>query len=433
MHLIYKVANWTPKTRFYYGWIAIAVGALGTYAATGGAQVTLAGIQTLIFDDTGWSQSTVALGVTIGTWTAGLLTPIFGKIADRSGPRIVMAFAAITTGACFIWIGGMSTIWHFYVAYIIARGLGNPALIGVVPRTVAVNFFRRRRNLALGLVSMARPCFGAINVQLVTFIAMWSSWRHAYRMLGVYSIILSIPLLILMRRRPEDIGLLPDGDSQKESTSSPTKKIGGVKEKHHVTECSWNANQAVRSTTLWVIISAEFLIILTSGTIGFQLVPYLTDSGMSIRSAAAAWSLSSLLNAFANPFWGILADKYSPRTLILSAIPLCLFVTSLFLLVSGGAATFTCVAIWGATSGGLNVLGGMIIANYYGREHFGTISGIMGPFQTCGLGLGPILGALILNVEGGYRTLFFFAIAAYITAIGLFILARKPKRRICRC
>ena len=51
----------------------------------------------------------------------------------------------------------------------------------------------------------------------------------------------------------------------------------------------------------------------------------------------------------------------------------------------------------------------------------------MGPFQTCGLGLGPILGALILNVEGGYRTLFFFAIAAYITAIGLFVLARKPK------
>ena len=148
MRFINRAASWTPKTRLYYGWITIAVGALGTYAATGGAQVTLAGIQTLILDDTGWNRSTVALGVTIGTWTAGLLTPIFGKIADRNGPRIVMAFAAITTGACFIWIGGMSAIWHFYAAYIIARGLGNPALIGVVPRTVAVNFFRRRRNLA---------------------------------------------------------------------------------------------------------------------------------------------------------------------------------------------------------------------------------------------------------------------------------------------
>lgn len=432
MRFINRAASWTPKTRLYYGWITIAVGALGTYAATGGAQVTLAGIQTLILDDTGWNRSTVALGVTIGTWTAGLLTPIFGKIADRNGPRIVMAFAAITTGACFIWIGGMSAIWHFYAAYIIARGLGNPALIGVVPRTVAVNFFRRRRNLALGLVSMARPCFGAINVQLITFIAIWASWRHAYRILGIYSIILSIPLLILMRRRPEDIGLLPDGDTLQESISSP-KTEGNYKEKGHGTEYSWNADQAIRSNTLWLIIAAEFLIILTSGTLGFQLVPYLTDSGMSMHSAAAAWSLSSLLNAFSNPFWGILSDKYSPRTLILSAIPLCLVVTSLFLLVSGGAATFTCVAIWGATSGGLNVLGGMIVANYYGRENFGTISGIMGPFQTCGLGLGPILGALILNMEGNYRMLFFFAIASYLAATGLFVLARKPQQQNCRC
>ena len=247
----------------------------------------------------------------------------------------------------------------------------------------------------------------------------------------MYSIILSIPLLVLMRRRPEDIGLLPDGDSPTESIPLP-KREGIDNEEHRTIEFSWNAGQAIRSNTLWLIIAAEFLIILTSGTLGFQLVPYLTDSGMSVHSAAAAWSLSSLLNAFSNPFWGILSDKYSPRTLILSAIPLCLVVTTSFLIASGGTATFTCVAIWGATSGGLNVLGGMMIANYYGREYFGTISGIMGPFQTGGLGLGPILGALILSIAGDYRILFFFAIAAYIIATGLFILARKPKQQIHR-
>ena len=66
---------------------------------------------------------TIALGITIGTWVAGLLTPVFGKIADTHGPRLVMPLTSVIVGVCFYWIGGMSAIWHFYVAYIIARGL----------------------------------------------------------------------------------------------------------------------------------------------------------------------------------------------------------------------------------------------------------------------------------------------------------------------
>ena len=65
MELFKRATSWTPKTTIYYGWIVIAVGALGTYASSGSAQVTLAGIQTLIFEDTGWDRSTIALGITI--------------------------------------------------------------------------------------------------------------------------------------------------------------------------------------------------------------------------------------------------------------------------------------------------------------------------------------------------------------------------------
>ena len=145
MELFKRMMSWTPKTPVYYGWIVISVGALGTYASSGSAQVTLAGIQTLLLDDTGWDRSTIALGITIGTWVAGLLTPIFGKLADTHGPRLAMPITSLIVGVCFYWIGEMSLIWHFYTAYIIARGLGNPVLIGVMPRTVAVNFFDQKR------------------------------------------------------------------------------------------------------------------------------------------------------------------------------------------------------------------------------------------------------------------------------------------------
>ena len=81
MELLKRAGSWTPKTTVYYGWIVIAVGAMGTYAASGSAQVTLARIQTLMFEDTGGDRSTIALGIAIGTWVAGLLSPVFGKIS----------------------------------------------------------------------------------------------------------------------------------------------------------------------------------------------------------------------------------------------------------------------------------------------------------------------------------------------------------------
>ena len=427
MELFKRATSWTPKTTIYYGWIVIAVGALGTYASSGSAQVTLAGIQTLIFEDTGWDRSTIALGITIGTWVAGLLTPVFGKIADTHGPRLAMPLTSLIVGVCFYWIGGMSAIWHFYVAYIIARGLGNPVLIGVMPRTVAVNFFDRKRNLALGIVSMARPCFGAINVQLITLISTWSSWRTAYKLLGVYSILLTIPLSLFIRKDPESIGLLPDGEKPKLSNQESFIKSEEVAD---IDKHIWSAREAAKTFSLWAIVSAEFLIILTSGTIGFQLVPYLHESGLPISMAALAWTISTLLNAFSNPIWGFLSDIYSPRKLVLSAMPICLVVTSIFLLIDGGYPGFACVVIWGAASGGLNVLGGMIIANYFGRHSFGSISGIMGPFQIIGLGLGPIIGAIMYDATGGYMYLFAFAIITYIAATILFFFAKPPKMKI---
>ena len=141
MHLIQSIRNWTPKTGIYYGWIVLGVASLGTFASTGSAQVTLAGVQNFILNDTGWDRGALAIGVTAGTWTAGFLTPLFGRIADTKGPRVPMPLAAILIGLCFYFIAGVSSLWQFYVAYIIARGIGTPVLISVIPRTVAVNFF----------------------------------------------------------------------------------------------------------------------------------------------------------------------------------------------------------------------------------------------------------------------------------------------------
>ena len=404
--------------------------ALGTYAATGVAQVVIGGIQNLIFEDMGWDRSTIAFAVTAGTWTSGILAPIFGWLVDKHGPRRLMPPAALIAGASFIALGGISQVWHFYAAYIVGRAIANPCLVGVVPRTVAVNFFHRRRSLAIGLVSTFRPVGGGINIQVISAIAALASWRVAYRMLGVFSLLLAIPLFLIMRRRPEDIGLLPDGDDRPPPAPAAARTDGDAPPtpRTQPDDDSWTAGEALASAAFWLIVGAEMLAILTSGAIGFQIAPFLVDSGVPQFYAALAVTLSSALGALLNPVWGIIADRYQPRLLAAGATLLALISSILFIPTGGGWVGFFVAIAWGIGTGGLNVLGSMMLAQYFGRGSYGTITGLTGPFQMFFLGLGPTFGALLYRWTDGYSILWYYALGAYAIATVLFFYAKRPAR-----
>jgi MFS family permease len=167
-------------------------------------------------------------------------------------------------------------------------------------------------------------------------------------------------------------------------------------------------------------------IILTAGTVSFQIVPFLVDSGLSQTLAVAALSLSSLLGALVNPVWGVLADRYSPRHLALGALPVTAAITVLYAISDGGMFGFAVVIAWGTASGGLNILGSMMLAQYFGRGSYGSITGLVGPFQTGALGLGPAFGAVVFGWTGGYTVIWVFGVAAYASALLLIFSARQP-------
>ena len=435
--LIKTIADWRPRTPFYYGWLILAMSAVGTYAATGSTQLVLGGVQNFIFEDMGWDRSTIAYAVTAGTWASGLITPFVGTLADRYGPRGLMPIAAFIAGLCFFAIAGMQAVWHFYAAYIVARTIASPMLVGVVPRTAAVNFFNRRRNLALGISAMARPFGGAINIQIFSLIALAASWRTAFQVQGIISLLIVIPLFLVMRRSPADIGLQADGAAASRKRSAPTSDPSPSDSDNDRPAQSpasenfdWTAGQAARTSAFWLIIIAEALVILMSGTINFQIVPYLRDVGISPAIAAGALSLSSLLGSLGNPFWGWLSDIFSPRRLALITLAISGCAVSLFVIVPEGRLSLVVVILYGSLAGGLNILGHMMIAQYFGRSSFGSITGLMGPFQTGALGLGPTLGSLLYRITGGYRTIYLFGVLSYILALACILATRQPKHPI---
>ncbi len=218
--MLRSISDWRPKTPFYYGWLILAISAIATFAASGLTQVVLGGIQVYITEENGWEDGSLAFASSLGTWGSGIVAPFIGRLADRIGPRWLMPFALVIAGVCYFILAGGDAVWQFYAGFVIGRMMVNSALIGLVPRTAAVNFFRRRRNMSLAMVSIFRPTAGAINIQIISVIAVRQGYRAAYRYMGVLSLMLILPVMLFMRRRPEDIGLLPDGDSVEQFQAS---------------------------------------------------------------------------------------------------------------------------------------------------------------------------------------------------------------------
>ena len=417
----------------------MAMAAVATFAATGVTQVVLGGIQGFIFDDTGWNRSTIALAVTIGTWTSGFMSPFVGRLADRYGPRWLMPIGAIVVAISFFSLSRVHSVWQFYAAYIVGRGISNPILIGVVPRTAAVNFFRRKRNLALALSSLFRPLGGAINIQIISAIAVRHGWRTGYRYLGFMNVALILPLIIIMRRRPEDIGLLPDGarpqrrvsqepmDAQTRANPAPGGPGGSTPDMD--SEVSWTAGEAIRTGAFWLVGITAVLSILVSSTIGFSMVFYLRDAAnISTVQAAGVLSLSTFLS-LANLAWAYFADKFTPRRLLIFTLVATGVMVLYLQTVDSLMTAYIFGIVWGIFSGTVGVLEQMMLAQYFGRASFGTITGILTPMQMGALGIGPLLGAVVHDATGSYNELFLAMAVLYIIGAFLIYKVKPPQRR----
>ena len=428
--LLNSVFDWRPRTPFFYGWLILAMAFLATFAATGATQVVLGGVQVFITDDTGWERSTVSFSATAGTWASGLLAPFIGRLADRYGPRWLMPVGMLIVAAAFFSIAGANGAWQFFAAYFLGRAVGNAAIIDMVPRTAAVNFFRRRRNMALALVSTFRPIGSAVTLQIISLIAIRWGWRAAYRYCGIIGLILVVPILLVMRRRPEDIGLQPDGARPLRPTPGETQAVTsrGARQRLGAREAefSWTTKEALSTKSFWLLVVTVASSTLATATVGFSLVPFLVeDVGISRGQATGVLSLGTFL-AVGNLGWAYLADVMTPRLCLsvamIAAGAIVLFLTT----VSSFVTALGFAVVFGITSGPAGMFEAMILAQYYGRSSYGTILGVFVPFQTVTLGLGPALGSVFREDVGSYTGLYVAMAGVYFAAALFVFMARPP-------
>ena len=425
-----KTRTWRLHPPFFYGWLVLGMGALGAFAATSVAGVVLGGIQNFIVDDTGWKRSTIGLAAATGVWGSGVVAPFLGRMADRYGPRLLMPLGTLLLGISLFALGDVHSIWLFFLVAVLARAISQPLLIGVVPRTVAVNFFRRKRNTALAFIGMFRPLSAAILIQLIALITIAYSWRMAFQSIGILSLFLTLPMFLIIRRHPEDIGLRPDGDREPEQGPAAPEIASDTASEtvadHTRFESTWTAREALRTRAFWLIAVTTFLAVTSEAAISFNMVPYLRESAnLTTTQASGVLSLSTVL-AISSLVWGYMADKFTPRRCMIGAMLCAVAIVSALFTVHSLPSAYLFGIAWGVISSS-KVLIYMMLAHYFGQSSYGAISGVLRPFEAGGLGLGQSLGAVLYDVTGSYTELILTSIGANALAAILIFLAWRPK------
>jgi MFS family permease len=394
--------------------------------AAGVSNITMAVVLKPISDDLGWSRSLTAAAVTMGALLGGILSPLFGPLADRLGPRFLLPLGGALVGLLAIGVSLSTEPWQFYATFVPARALTEFLLCGVISFTAVTNWFYVKRPRVMGLVAMATPLGSAALSLVFQFFVTHYGWRSAFLALGISLwVLVVIPGIVLLRRQPEDLGLYPDGIAP-----SPEFRFAEKAEQIHqpADEYSWSRRDAMRTSTLWLLVVSTFLAAIGTGGTAFHTAAYFTDVKIAPSLAAAAVSVMALAGAFGNGIWGALAERISPRGLNVTTMLLAAGTMAFLTQVVAPIPAFTFALLFGLNARGAAVLTQVLVARYFGRRSFGAISSVLDPFHKGGLGLGALFAGIAFDFTGNYQIIFMIFLASYVVSALLIFFLRRPTR-----
>ena len=417
-----------PFKRVYYGWAIV----IATFVISFG-QVPVFGPVLGVFilpmqQELGWSRATLSFGFTVGSITGSVTTFIIGSLLDRYGARIIVVSAGIIIAGAMLGLGMMDQPWQFWTFFGMGRGAALAGIQGGTSVALA-NWFIRKRGRAMAIKGMGLR-IGQATFPLIIFAIMTAStWRHAYLWLaGLTFVCIVLPSALYIRRRPEDMGLHPDGMAPNavppEGTSNASRPSRGRPEGY---EESWTLAEARKTRALWLLILFSLVAPFALGSMNLHMVANFQDKGIPDGLAVSVLSIFAAVSSVTVLPWGFLLERVHVRY---ASMLMCAFqgIACVIIIV---AKTFPMAVafsvVYGIGQAGWAVIQNLIIADYVGRRHAGAIRGFTSPFRLLGP-FGPVFTGYVRDITGSYTLAFQILTGAFVINFMLLLLAVPPKK-----
>ncbi len=369
-----------------------------------------------------WSRASIAAAITIGSLAAAVLSPPMGWVVDRFGGRWVIAAAGLTMAVALGALSGLQALWQLYLFYAIGRGLSMSAVSNVGFVAVS-NWFIRKRPMVIGVVAVSqRIGMATLPVYAAVVISLAGDWRAGWLALGAVALVFGVvPPALFIRRRPEDLGLRPDGDPVPAAPTEGDPPAGDAEE-------DFTLREAVRTRAYWFMGLAIGLLMLTGGSINFHQIPYLVDQGLEGTAAASIVTVFSIVGAAGGLAGGFFATRVTARwTMVVSLVgmavgPLLLLQTDSYPLA------LLYAVVYGVFFGSTVAMNQAIYADYFGRTSLGLIRGSFQPVQMVLNAAGPFLTGLWVDEVGSYDLPFLVFTGCLLAAAALLFFAPVPRR-----
>ncbi len=415
------------RSRLYFGWVIVAV----TFVTMGigvNARTAFSLLFPPILDEFGWGRGVTAGAFSFGFLISACMSPLIGRLMDRAGPRAVMELGVLLMGGGLLLAPLTSQPWHLYLTIGVLVGGGSVCLGYSGQSLFLPNWFARRRGLAMGIAFSGVGVGSTVMMPWLQAMIEGAGWRAGSLTLGIVLLVVLAPINLLLHKRPQDMGLLPDGD--------PEPPQGSVPPPSNIVDPAWAAIAwtlplALRTARFWWLALGFFGGLYIWYAVQVHQTRYLIEIGFDPTLSAWALGFVSLAGIPGQIVLGHMSDRVGREIVwAIACLGFAICFAALLVLAHLPLLPLLCAMVLaqGVLGYGLTSVMGAIVAEIFQGPHFGVIFGSVMLAALAGGAAGPWVSGVLHDATGNYVAAFWLGIG--VSAVSAAAVWRAAPRHV---
>jgi MFS family permease len=410
-------ADGMPR-RFFYGWVVVGISGL-VFAVVRGINDSFGVFLVAFIEEFGWSRAAVAGAFSFGRAVEGAVSVAVGMLSDWLGLRRVVPIGACLMALGLVIASRIDRLWMLYISYGLVLAIGISGVGDLSHLPVISRWFIRKRGTAIGIAMAGMGLGILLVVPLTQSLILHLGWRWAYVVLAVSALVIIIPPTLLFQyERPEDMGLLPDGEMPDEP-SLHASVVGTARVRAVSALRDWTLRGAMATPTLWLLFATRVMTPLGMMMVVPHHVVYLVEQGFDKLTAAFAFGSLGAFSFTGRVVFGALSDRIGRVPTICLTYSLSIVGTFLLMSLHDPSQTVLLwchIVIYGLGFGARGPVTSSLVIDLFQGRHYGAILGFLEIGSGLGGTIGPWFSGFLFDRTGSYTLSFSLSTAVLVLA-----------------